>query len=171
MAVTGAVTVTSAESSAGCDAGVSDMRVLLMCAHRTAIVRLWVFALVAVRDWCRGDFGTIVRGVVIGVTLLFAGFDRKIHRPAPETADQESPFFPGSELVFPLTPAQNTVACNILPGHPPAFPVSDPSVCTDFQNHVTHLARHSIAHAATQSLHFSVQPDGNSVCGGVRGGR
>ena len=49
-------------------------------------------------------------------------------------------------------------------GHPPACAVSDPSVLTDFQNHVIHPAKHAVDLWSTHLLRSTVLPDGSGRC-------
>jgi len=72
-------------------------------------------------------------------------------------------------LFFNPHPLRINQVCPIhSAGHPPARAVSDPSVLTDFQNHVTHFTKHAVGLWSAHLLRSAVQSDGgrcDCACG------
>lgn len=76
-----------------------------MCAHRTAIVGLWVFALVAVRSWCRRRFRHNRSGRCNRCNRAFRRFRQKNPSARPGNGRSRIPFLPPvPNLFFPPHP-------------------------------------------------------------------
>lgn len=111
---------------------------------------------------------------------VFAGFAGKIHsrhregtekralglESPPECSRSRIPLLPPLPyLFFNPHPLKINQLCPVhSSGHPPACAVSDPSVLTDFQNHVIHPAKHAVDLWSTHLLRSTVLPGGSGRC-------